>query len=148
MFFGLRTRPIVLENFAYQEGAQIKHSSKVLNVVPGDFTHSGKLDLLVMGQGKKSKEIDMYLYQSIPNKGFGECLCYACSTTTLLNLTFIDTANPIQVQTSTSSQPIPLDINGDLKIDLLGLTPDGGSRLQVWRNVWDSSKTDSPLFDV
>lgn len=68
---GLRTR-LVPENFAYQQGAQIKHSSKVLNVVPGDFTHSGKLDLLIMGQGQKSREIDMYLYQSIPNKGFGE----------------------------------------------------------------------------
>ncbi|KAF7783261.1 hypothetical protein Agabi119p4_2637 [Agaricus bisporus var. burnettii] len=82
-----------------------------------------------MGQETNSKEIDMYLYQSIPNKGF-------------------DTANPIHVQTSISSQPIPLDVNGDLRIDLLGLTPDGGSKLQVWKNVWNSSRTDSPLFDV
>lgn len=62
---------IVVEDFEYKEGAQFKHSSKVSNIVPGDFTYSGKLDLLVMGQGRNSKEIDMYLYQSIPNKGFG-----------------------------------------------------------------------------
>lgn len=68
-----RTQLVVIDDFAYQESTQIKHSSKVLNVVPGDFTHSGKLDLLVMSEGKNSKEIDMYLYQSIPNAGFGRC---------------------------------------------------------------------------
>lgn len=43
----------------------------MFNVVPGDFTHTGKLDILVMSQGSSKNEIDMYVYPSIPNNGFG-----------------------------------------------------------------------------
>lgn len=46
------------------------HTRNVINVVPGDFTHSGKLDLLVMGEGSTSGEIDLVLYPSLV-KGFG-----------------------------------------------------------------------------
>jgi len=55
----------------FREGEHFTHTAKVLNVVPGDFTHTGKLDLLVMSQGQNKDEIDMHVYQSIPNKGFG-----------------------------------------------------------------------------
>ncbi|KAL9714709.1 hypothetical protein Ac2012v2_001367 [Leucoagaricus gongylophorus] len=117
------------ESFMFREGEHFTHTAKVLNVVPGDFTHAGKLDLLVMSQGQNKDEIDMHVYQSIPNKGF-------------------DIAHPVKVQSSTSAQPIPLDIDGDLKIDLLGLTSNGGDQLQVWQNVWNSSLSDSPLFEI
>jgi len=63
---------IALENFIFDEGQRFTHSAKVLNVVPGDFTHTGKLDLLVMSQGRNKDETDMHVYRSIPNKGFGE----------------------------------------------------------------------------
>lgn len=117
------------EDFVFQEGDHFTHPAKVLNAVPGDFTHTGKLDLLVMSQGKNKDEIDMYVYPSIPNNGF-------------------DTAHPVKIQSSTSAQPIPLDIDGDLKIDLLGLTTSSGSQIQVWQNVWNSSISDSPLFEM
>ncbi|KXN92003.1 T-cell immunomodulatory protein [Leucoagaricus sp. SymC.cos] len=117
------------ESFVFQEKGQFTHPTKVLNVVPGDFTHTGKLDLLVMSQGRNKNEIDMYVYPSIPNDGF-------------------DTVHPVKIQSSTAAQPIPLDVDGDLKIDLLGGTSDSGSQLQVWQNVWNSSSTNSPLFEL
>ncbi|KAF9453642.1 hypothetical protein P691DRAFT_812990 [Macrolepiota fuliginosa MF-IS2] len=117
------------ESFVFQEGNSFKHPSKVLNVVPGDFTHSGKQDILVMSKGRNGNEIDMLVYPLLPKDGF-------------------DTTHPMSVQSSTTAQPIPLDVNGDLKIDLLGLTVEGRSQLQVWQNVWNSSLTNSPLFEM
>lgn len=46
------------------------------------------------------------------------------------------------------AQPIPIDMNGDLKIDLLGNIPGSGSQFKVWDNVWNSSQRDSPIFDL
>ncbi|KAF5357873.1 hypothetical protein D9756_001989 [Leucocoprinus leucothites] len=122
------------EDFVFQEGDHFTHPAKVLNAVPGDFTHTGKLDLLVMSQGKNKDEIDMYVYPSIQ--------------TMVLTNAISDTAHPVKIQSSTSAQPIPLDIDGDLKIDLLGLTTSSGSQIQVWQNVWNSSISDSPLFEM
>ncbi|KAJ3570120.1 hypothetical protein NP233_g4613 [Leucocoprinus birnbaumii] len=117
------------EHFAFQEGQYFTHPTKVVNVVPGDFTHTGKLDLLVMSQGGNKDQLDMYVYPSIPNNGF-------------------DTAHPVKIQSSTAAQPIPLDVDGDMKIDLLGLTSSGQSQIQVWQNVWNSSMPGSPLFEL
>lgn len=58
---------------------------------------------------------------------------------------------PISVPASTLSQPIPLDVNGDMKIDLLGVpTVKRGSStpLQVWENHWNASNTQTPLFEL
>lgn len=45
------------------------------------------------------------------------------------------------------SQPIPVDVDGDMKIDLLGLPP-STNYLQVWQNVWNSSEPNAPLFKL
>lgn len=56
--------------------------------------------------------------------------------------------NPIEVPPSTSVQPIALDSNGDMKIDLLGFEPGSGSAYKIWQNVWNASLPKSPMFDV
>lgn len=49
-----------------------KHPHKVVNVVPGDFTHSGKLDLLVMSVSQVSGDLDLSVYFSRVGNGFGK----------------------------------------------------------------------------
>ena len=49
---------------------------------------------------------------------------------------------------SAKPQPIPMDINGDLKIDLFGVTPSSPSTFKVWQNVWNASQYDGPVFNM
>ena len=56
-------------------------------------------------------------------------------------------STPITVPSSGAGQPIPFDVNGDLKIDLLGVTP-GSTSLSVWRNVFNGSDPDSSVFSM
>ena len=59
-----------LEGFTFRQSSSFKHSTQILNIVPGDFTHDGTLDLLVMGRSSQSSSQDMKLY--VGNKdGFG-----------------------------------------------------------------------------
>jgi len=121
------------EDFIYKDSASFRHSRQIYNVVPGDFTHSGKLDLLVMSQSQTNDQLDMSLYPALVGGGF-------------------DLENPISLPPSTLSQPIPIDLNGDMKIDLLGITPSSKSNslspFKVWQNVWNASQPHSPLFKI
>jgi hypothetical protein len=61
--------------------------------------------------------------------------------------------NPLSVPSSTLSQPITIDLDGDLKIDLMGQTPNPGSgsgsnTFQAWQNVWNSSDPNGQLFSM
>lgn len=58
-------------DFEFKESTSFRHPVVVENVVPGDFTHSGKLDLLVMGHSRAGSTIDMVLYPALPGGGFG-----------------------------------------------------------------------------
>ncbi|KAJ7494497.1 hypothetical protein B0H11DRAFT_2004943 [Mycena galericulata] len=120
-------------DFVFQSSTTFQHPRKVYNVVPGDFTHSGKLDLLVMAQSSTSNQLDLSLYPALTGGGF-------------------DTSNPLSVPASALPQPIPIDVDGDMKIDLLGMTPSSqgssSSPFQVWQNVWNASQPHSPLFNV
>ncbi|KAG5717871.1 T-cell immunomodulatory protein [Termitomyces sp. T112] len=119
--------------FVYQEASSFRHPRRVHNVVPGDFTHSGKLDILVMSESDTKGQLDMTLYPASLTGGF-------------------DVNHPLNVPPSTLSQPIPIDANGDMKIDLFGLTPasknDPKAPFQLWQNVWNASQPDSPLFKI
>ncbi|KAF9464632.1 hypothetical protein BDZ94DRAFT_1256197 [Collybia nuda] len=119
-------------DFTFKASTSFRHPRKVYNVIPGDFTHTGKLDLLVMSQSQTSNQLDMLLYPGLAKGG-------------------LDVNNPIAIPPSTLSQPIPIDVDGDMKIDLLGTTPSKGnsrSPLQLWQNVWNATRPESPLFDV
>ncbi|KAJ7665373.1 hypothetical protein DFH06DRAFT_311965 [Mycena polygramma] len=118
------------EDFVFKPTTPFQHPRKIYNVVPGDFTHSGKLDLLVMAQSSTSNQLDLSLYPSLPGGGF-------------------DTSSPISIPPSALPQPIPIDVDGDMKIDMLGMTPSSqgsSSPFQVWQNVWNASQPHSPLF--
>ncbi|ESK92238.1 t-cell immunomodulatory protein [Moniliophthora roreri MCA 2997] len=122
------------ENFRFDKSGSIRHSNEVYNVVPGDFTHSGKLDLLVMSRSPSANgELALSLYPALPGNGF-------------------DVDGAISLPSSSQSQPIPIDLDGDMKIDLLGMTPtseaEPRNRFQVWQNVWNASESRSPLFKV
>lgn len=66
----LSTIDAFTEAFSFKEGFSFRHPHKVHNIVPGDFTHSGQLDLLVMSQGQNN-QLDMFLYPALPSGGFG-----------------------------------------------------------------------------
>ncbi|KAE9384582.1 hypothetical protein BT96DRAFT_1026852 [Gymnopus androsaceus JB14] len=121
------------EEYIFQKSSSFTHPSNVYNVVPGDFTHSGKLDLLVMSGALSSGPLDLSVYPSLTAGGF-------------------DVTNPFSLTSSSLSQPIPLDLNGDMKIDLLGMTPSSQhsstAPFQMWKNVWNASQAYSPLFEV
>ncbi|KAJ6523586.1 hypothetical protein B0H19DRAFT_972767 [Mycena capillaripes] len=120
------------EDFVFKPTTPFRHPHTIHNVVPGDFTHSGKLDLLVMAQSSTSNQLDLSLYPALPGGGF-------------------DTTNPLSIPPSAMPQPMPIDIDGDMKIDLLGMTPSSqgsSSPFQVWQNVWNASQPHSPLFNV
>ncbi|KAJ7063605.1 hypothetical protein C8F01DRAFT_1133673 [Mycena amicta] len=119
------------EEFVYEATSPFQLPNPIYNVVPGDFTHSGKLDLLVMSSST-SNQLDLSVYPALPGGGF-------------------DVSHPLTVPTSALSQPIPIDVDGDMRIDLLGTTPSSqssSSPLQVWSNIWNASDSHSSLFNV
>jgi integrin alpha FG-GAP repeat containing protein 1 len=59
------------EAFSFQNSGSFKHPRRVYNVVPGDFTHSGKLDLLVMSQSVTANQLELTLYPALVGGGFG-----------------------------------------------------------------------------
>ncbi|CDO68919.1 hypothetical protein BN946_scf185000.g62 [Trametes cinnabarina] len=94
-----------------------------VNVVAfGDFNGDQFLDLLTLGSDHQT--LSVYLWDH--------------------------DLNPIQAPPSLSAQPIPMDINGDLKIDLFGAPSQSSSAstFNVWQNVWNASATQSDIFTI
>ena len=60
----------VADMFFYEKASSFQHPRRILNVVPGDFTHDGKLDLLVMSQSQAVAQLDMSLYRGSPGGEF------------------------------------------------------------------------------
>lgn len=54
---------------------------------------------------------------------------------------------PLSVPPSTLAQPIALDTNGLLKIDLLGITPNS-NHLSIWKNTYNESNMDLSPFTM
>ncbi|KAG8786607.1 hypothetical protein FRC20_011034 [Serendipita sp. 405] len=112
---------------------QSPDSNPIINVVPADFTHDGKLDLLVMTSAES--KLNMWLLVGDSIRGFE--------------------AAPVSVPPSTLSQPIPLDYDGNLRLDMIGnipqssVSPNPGETgtLKLWKNVWESSNG-TILFDL
>lgn len=59
------------DDFMFRKSAQFRHPFKVYNVVPGDYTQDGRLDLLVMGKGDSDGRLGMSLYVGAAGGGFG-----------------------------------------------------------------------------
>ena len=61
------------ERFTYRTSTVFKHNQPIVNALPGDFTQSGRLDLLVMGQSSSSKgKLDLFLYRASGTGDFGK----------------------------------------------------------------------------
>lgn len=62
----------------------------------------------------------------------------------------LEDLHPVSAPYSSLSQPIPMDMSGDLKIDLFGTLPTSSpdSRFKVWQNVWNDSQSSSPVFNL
>ncbi|KAI7881702.1 hypothetical protein K492DRAFT_236516 [Lichtheimia hyalospora FSU 10163] len=106
----------------------------ITGVIPGDFTYDGNLDVLLLGQTNprdSQSEIMMRIY---PGNG---------------NDTFDD--NYITLPSAKSAHPMVVDLNGDMKLDLLGYSADGESGLNMWINNADPStpaNASSSMFNV
>jgi integrin alpha FG-GAP repeat containing protein 1 len=59
-------------NFTFHRSASFCHPQRVYNVVPGDYTHDGKLDVLVMAQGTSTGQLSRFIYPSMLGGGFCE----------------------------------------------------------------------------
>ncbi|OBZ75437.1 T-cell immunomodulatory protein [Grifola frondosa] len=116
--------------YFFMKSAVFRHPQRVYNVIPGDFTQDGKLDLLVLGQAPQRNTLSIQLYVASPQGGFD--------------------LHPVSAPASAQAQPIPMDFNGDLKIDLFGITSPSSSNapFKVWQNVWNSSQTISEIFNI
>ena len=134
--------------FIFKRAASFNTQDQVQNVIPGDFTHDGTLDLLVMTSGSSVNAISMQLYVGSPGDGFGSCQLF-------LNFIHVDHFSPFFLKESTPisapgsgvAQPIPLDANGDLKIDLLGTTS-SSPQLTLWKNVFNETNPNSAVFET
>ena len=65
--------PIFVEEYTFKKSVAFRHPQRVYNVIPGDFTQDGRLDLLVYSQSANSNEISVQLYVALPKGEFGEC---------------------------------------------------------------------------
>jgi integrin alpha FG-GAP repeat containing protein 1 len=60
--------------------------------------------------------------------------------------------SPLTAPPSALAQPMPVDTHGDMKMDLLGMTPSSNANwnkpLMLWQNVWNASDPDSSMFEL
>lgn len=63
-----------IDEFGFKKASSIRHSSTVTNVVPGDFTHDGKLDILVMSADTGRDTLNMAVYRGNHDGTFGASL--------------------------------------------------------------------------
>ena len=75
---GTHPEPLASDKYLFQPGnytfiksTPFQHPQKVYNVIPGDFTQDGKLDILVMSQDHVSSQLGIQLYAGLPEGGFG-----------------------------------------------------------------------------
>ena len=132
-----------IDDFSFRRSASFRHPQRVYNVVPGDYTHDGKLDLLVMAQGTSSTQLSLSVYTSMPGGGF--CRLFPPVPYSFTQQ-FAD-PNPLELPPSTLAQPIPFDSDGQVRTDLLGLQS-GSSQLRMWKNVWNASDPSGPLYEM
>ncbi|KAG9318236.1 hypothetical protein JVU11DRAFT_317 [Chiua virens] len=112
--------------FVFRKRSQLDHTSPIYNVIPGDFTLDGKLDILVMS-GRSESTLDMALYKGRHDGTFE--------------------STPITSPSSALAQPIPVDLDGDMKIDLLGMVPSSDA-LTAWKNTWNTTESEPTLFEL
>ncbi|KAB5595192.1 Cell division control protein 73 [Ceratobasidium theobromae] len=119
------------DSFSYTQSTSVSlfSSGRIVNVVPVDLNYDGRLDLLLMSSSNDGKTLD--LSSALGGSGSD-------------GLSF---STPRSLPPSGLPQPIVLDSDGNMQLNLLGVDPDG--KMRLWRNNEDTSGTfiitDSPL---
>jgi integrin alpha FG-GAP repeat containing protein 1 len=95
----------------------IKSTRKITNIVPGDFNYDGRLDLLVMSQTNPGSWFDdqtthLELYTGKGDRSFD---------------------GPTELPASVASQPMLVDAQGDMTVNLLGFTQSDAATLKLWK---------------
>jgi hypothetical protein len=72
--FKLARHKLCSDRFSFRRSASFRHSKRVYNVIPGDYTHDGKLDVLVMAQSTSSTQLSLSIYTAAPGGGFRKLL--------------------------------------------------------------------------
>lgn len=92
--------------------------------------------------------MDLFLYRAAAGGGLGEIIDYFTPGQRFLT-TLIETV-PLSLPPSSNSQPIPFDSTGDLRIDLLGISPssDDQRSFSTWQNVWNGSLSNSAVYEL
>ena len=138
------------ERFKYRTSTVLRHNQRIVNIVPGDFTQSGRLDLLVMSQSSSSRgQLDLSLYRAAAGGGLGEVLYD--SALSQRPLTVLVETTSLSLPPSSESQPIAFDSTGNLRIDLLGISPSPSGdqeSFSVWQNVWNASEPNGPVYEL
>jgi len=62
----------LVDAFSFSKASSIQHPTPVYNDIPGDFTHDGNLDLLVMSPNRASTGLYMIIYVGNYDGSFGE----------------------------------------------------------------------------
>lgn len=60
-----------LEEYTFKKSAVFRHPQRVYNVIPGDFTQDGRLDLLVLSQAASASQLAVQLYRAQSGGKFG-----------------------------------------------------------------------------
>lgn len=120
--------------------ASVELNRKILNVIPGDYNHDGRLDLLIMTEernggwwGGEKIKVDMQVLLGATAGGFGMSLPLNMPPTVASDL-----VEPDQwiLNASTDAQAIVFDADGTLKPSLLAYEPQesGEGTLKLWHN--------------
>ncbi|KAK8864374.1 hypothetical protein IAR55_001622 [Kwoniella newhampshirensis] len=130
------------DKFQYIPSHTLSLSSKILNVVPGDYNHDGKLDLLVMYEdeadgggwwGGKVDRLGMEVFLGGGDNGAFQI-------------------GPWRLPSSTPSQPLIFDADGSLRPSLLGYDPSESASaegvLKVWNNNGAGMTLTRPLLQA
>ncbi|KAM0792309.1 hypothetical protein ACM66B_004996 [Microbotryomycetes sp. NB124-2] len=116
-----------------------KNEFVIVNVVPGDYDYDGRLDLLLMGSKNpggwwgSEETLDMQVLLQRDNGSWSQ---------------------PIPVPSTSMAQPMPFDAEGDMRTDLLAMSPNKEPKPILLKNTWQESSGEylfnasAPPFDM
>jgi integrin alpha FG-GAP repeat containing protein 1 len=97
-----------------------------------------------MSQDTSHDKTDMAVYFATTTGGFGK----TSTPYTSQFLFAVQDTKPMAIPSSTSAQPVPLDIDGDLMVDMLGFDSTSPPMMKIWQNTWNNSDPSIPLFTL
>ncbi|ORX51249.1 hypothetical protein DM01DRAFT_176162 [Hesseltinella vesiculosa] len=120
------------KNFSFNalpNGPHIQTSDVIINVVPGDFNYDGLLDVMVMTQQSpgSSKEIKLTAYFGNGIDGFDQ--------------------HSTSLPSASDTMPMLVDLNGDMRLDVLGYASGNTQPLSAWINT-GNDESSRPVYNL